>query len=86
MPPDDVLPHRERHCIPCDAPRVAVMRAAEEVTWREVPVFRDFMISIFSRHTWLRAILHRVLLIDRLSGAARDHRKACVMRHEQRPG
>ena len=43
---DDAMPRwdrRERHGIPCDAPPAVVMRAAEEVTWREVPVFRSVM-------------------------------------------
>ena len=34
---------RERHRVPCDAPVTAVMGAAEEVTWREVPIFRGLM-------------------------------------------
>ena len=34
---------RERHRLPCDAPVTAVMGAAEEVTWREVPIFRGLM-------------------------------------------
>jgi len=40
---DEVLDRwefRERHAIAIDAPTAAVMRAVEEVTWREAPVFR----------------------------------------------
>ena len=43
---DEALPgwdRRERHSIPSNAPTAAVMRAAEEVTWREVPIFRGLM-------------------------------------------
>jgi len=83
---DNAMPRRERRGVPCDACPAAVMRAAEEVTWRKVPVFRGFMTSIHIRHAWLRTIRHRALLIDRLSDATRDHRKGCVMRHEQRLG
>jgi hypothetical protein len=40
---DDVLPqwhHHKRHQIAIAAPPDAVLRAIDEVTWREVPVFR----------------------------------------------
>ncbi|HSA49009.1 MAG TPA: hypothetical protein VLH10_02710 [Yinghuangia sp.] len=43
---DDVLPEwhfRERHSIEIDAYADTVFRAVEEVTWREVPVFRALM-------------------------------------------
>jgi len=83
---DNAMPRRERHDVPCDACPAAVMRAAEEVTWREVPVFWGFMTSILIRHAWSQTSRHRVLLIDRPPAAIRDHRKACVMRHEQRLG
>jgi hypothetical protein len=83
---DDAMPRRERHGVPCDASPAAVTRATEEVTWREVPVFWGFMTPILIGHARLRAIRHRVLLIDRLSDPTQDHRKACVMRHEQRLG
>lgn len=40
---DEVLPRwhqRERHSVAVPAPRAAVWRAVEEVSWRSVPVFR----------------------------------------------
>jgi hypothetical protein len=43
---DGALPRwdrRERHRVFCDAPPAAVLRAAEEATWREVPVFWGLM-------------------------------------------
>jgi hypothetical protein len=43
---DRALPRwdrRERHRISCDAPSAAVMRTAEELTGREVPIFRGLM-------------------------------------------
>ncbi|MGW0663266.1 hypothetical protein [Streptodolium elevatio] len=43
---DDVLPEwhfRERHTIEIDAYADTVFRAIEELTWREVPVFRRLM-------------------------------------------
>ncbi|WTW94827.1 hypothetical protein OG216_16215 [Streptomycetaceae bacterium NBC_01309] len=43
---DDVLPEwhfRERHTIEIDAYADTVFRAIEELTWREVPVFRTLM-------------------------------------------
>ncbi|PZG43086.1 hypothetical protein C1I98_18920 [Spongiactinospora gelatinilytica] len=43
---DEVLPawrHGERHRMAIDAPRAAVMRAVEEVTWGEAPLFRGLM-------------------------------------------
>lgn len=46
---DDALPHwdrRERHRVPCDAPPAVVMRAAETVTWREVPIFYGLMTMV----------------------------------------
>ena len=47
---DDVLPEwnfRERHQITVPAPSSAVMQAIEELTWREVPVFRSLMLVRF---------------------------------------
>lgn len=34
---------QERHRVPCNASSAAVMRAAEEVTWQEAPIFLGLM-------------------------------------------
>ncbi|HVE97548.1 MAG TPA: hypothetical protein VNA12_00015 [Mycobacteriales bacterium] len=43
---DDVLPEwdfRERHAVVVDADEADLLRAVDELTWREVPVFRGLM-------------------------------------------
>ncbi|WP_052668117.1 hypothetical protein [Nitriliruptor alkaliphilus] len=70
-PADGVLPHamdaviprwdrRERHRLPVRADPHAVLRAAEELTWGEVPTFRRTMVTVGLGRTHLPPS-HRVL-------------------------
>lgn len=53
---DEVMPHwhyREHHELPVSSPPAAVLSAVEEVTWREVPLFRALMTVRFPGHALL---------------------------------
>lgn len=50
---DEVLPrchHREQHQLAVSSPAADVLSAAEEVSWREVPLFRTLMTVRFPGH------------------------------------